>query len=299
MPMTEIIANPAFKPEDFDSSKKRPGISAIVRLKNEAEYLEQVLDSILPFFDEFVIVYNQCSDRTPDIVENFANRDPQRVKAFHYLPEVFPVGSEQHRMLPAHHVSSLVHYYNFALSKASYRVRAKWDGDMIAAPGPLGRVVDRLRALEPGTLSWWLSPWKHGYWWFSGVNLWDQDGKVLVVKSRPRSGGRKDIGFWPVGRRHVFRHHSRAEYLRTWWYLRTFVGFVYFHMKGMKRDRGIGVYQFEKNPNSPYRRIADQIWTNPDLFTLEEYCQIEPEARSLPNPESLGIQPVRGQTGEK
>ncbi len=162
--MIEIVENPTFTSKDFNSSNKKPGISAILRLRNEADYLEPTLDSILPFFDEFVIVYNQCSDRTPEIVAQFASKNPQRVKAFHYLPEVFPQGSEQYRMLPPNHVSSLVHYYNFALSKASYQVRAKWDGDIIAASEPFGHIVKQLRDLKPRTLSHWSSPWKMGYW---------------------------------------------------------------------------------------------------------------------------------------
>jgi hypothetical protein len=80
--------------------------------------------------------------------------------------------------------------------------------------------------------------------------------------------------------------------------MRSFAGFVFFHLKGVKKDRGISVYQLEKNPNSPYRKIVGQIWTNPELITFEEYCQIEPAARSLPNPGSVGIQPVRSQTGD-
>jgi len=291
--MVEIVENPAFKPQDFDPSNKKPGVSAILRLRNEADYLEQALNSILPFFDEFVIVYNQCSDRTPEIVEQFVSKDPQRVKAFHYLPEVFPQGSEQHRALPANHVSSMVHYANFGLSRVSYRGCALGDGDMIAAPDALGQVMDRLRSLEPRTLSWWLSPWTLSYWWFKGVNLWDQDGKVFVLKSWPTSGSRKDHGFWPIGRRYIFRKYRVSLYLRTRWFIPTLVGFVFFHVKGMKKDRGIGVYQLEKNPNSPFRKRVERFWTNPELITFEEYCQIEPRARSLPSPESLGIRPVR------
>ena len=63
----------------------------------------------------------------------------------------------------------------------------------------------------------------------------------------------------------------------------------------MKKDRGIGIYQFEKNPDSLYRKRIEETWTNPELITFEEYCQIEPRARSLPNPESLGIRPMRSQ----
>jgi glycosyltransferase involved in cell wall biosynthesis len=292
--MIEVVHNPSFKPRDFDPIAKRPGITAILRLRNEQDYLEQALNSILPFFDEFVVVYNQCSDRTPEIVEHFANKELTRVRAFHYVPEVFPQGSAKHAALPAHHVSSMVHYTNFAFSKASYQVCLIWDGDMIAAPGPLANIVGRLRSIKPGTLTWWRSPWKHGWWWFSGVNLWDHEGKLFVPKTRPKSSGRRDHGFWPVGRRNTFRHHPTFAVLNIRWLMKTFIGFAYFHVKGMKKDRGIGVYQLEKNPHSIYNRMKlDPRWTNPELMTFEEYCRIEPAARSLPNPESLLIQPVR------
>jgi hypothetical protein len=57
----------------------------------------------------------------------------------------------------------------------------------------------------------------------------------------------------------------------------------------MKRDRGVGIYQFEKNPDSMYRQRIERVWTNPELMTFEEYCRLEPAARWLPNPEALGI----------
>ena len=291
--MIEIVESPSFRPEDFDPSKKKPGVSAILRLRNEEDYLEQALSSILPFFDEFVIVYNQCTDRTPEIVEKFAIKEPQRVKAFHYLPEVFPQGSEMQRKLPADHVNSLVHYCNFALSKATHQVCAKWDGDMIAAPEPLKQIMDRLRRVRGSTLSRWLSPWTMGFWWYSGVNLSDKDGKIFVIKARPRAWGKKDHGLWPVSTINKFRHDPRFELLNLRWLVKTFVGFVFFHVKGMKRDRGAGSYQLEKNPNSPFKKLFEEIWTNPELISFEEYCQIEPAARGLPNPESLGIRPVR------
>jgi glycosyltransferase involved in cell wall biosynthesis len=291
--MIETVQHPSFKPEDFDRATKKRGISAIVRLRNEEDFVEAALNSVLPFFDEIVIVYNQCTDRTPEIVEKFARSEPQRVKAFHYVPEVFPQGSDQHRTLPPHHVSSLVHYCNFALSKVSYQVCVKCDGDAIAAPGPLGRVVERLRRIRPGTLSWWRSPWKQGFWWGRGVNLWDKDGRIYVVKSRPRVKGQRDSGFWPVGRRHIFHYHPRFEVLHTRWLIPSSVGFLFFHLKGMKRDRGIGVYQFEKNPNSPYKAKIEKTWTDPELITFADYCRTEPAARDLPDPELLGIRPLQ------
>jgi hypothetical protein len=78
--------------------------------------------------------------------------------------------------------------------------------------------------------------------------------------------------------------------------LPTFVGFAYFHVKGMKKDRGVGVYQLEKNPRSIFNSLKlDPSRTNPELMTFEEYCRTEPVARTLPNPEDLSIWPIRNQ----
>src|SRR5262245_31457272 len=87
----------------------------------------------------------------------------------------------------------------------------------------------------------------------SGVNLWDH-------------------GFWPVGGRNIFRHHPTFEVLNTRSLRQTHLGFVYFHVKGMKKDRGLGVYQLAKNPNSIFNiRKYDPRWTHPELMTFEEY----------------------------
>jgi hypothetical protein len=47
----------------------------------------------------------------------------------------------------------------------------------------------------------------------------------------------------------VHKHHATFgfEYQMV---LPTFVGFAYFHVKGIKKDREVGVYQLEKNPRS-------------------------------------------------
>lgn len=230
--MIELVQVPTFRREDFDSAGKRPGLSAIVRLRNEEDFMAASLNSILPYFDEIVIVFNDCTDRTPEIVAEFVRQDPERVRAFHYGPRVFPQGSEQHRRLPANSVHSLVHYSNFALSKASYTVCCKWDGDQFAEPAAFGAVVRRLRRLERGTREWWLSPWRWGYWWYMGVNLWDNHGQIAVPQSRPIIGHSKDHGFWPANRWTIFKHHPRVEYLFTHLLAHQYVGSLFFHQIG-------------------------------------------------------------------
>jgi glycosyltransferase involved in cell wall biosynthesis len=290
--MIEVVEQPTFSHSDFDSRHKKPGLSAIVRLRNEEDFAAATLDSIQPFFDEIVIVFNDCSDRTPEIVEEFACRNPDQVRAFHYVPRVYPPGSEQYRLLPINSAHSLVHYCNFALSKATYQIRCKWDGDQIAEAHSFGRVIRQLRNLKPGTMGWWFSPWRLGYWWYTGINLWDAQQRIWVPKTRPFIGRGHDHGFWPAGRWIIFKHHDIYEYLFTRLLAHRFVGCMFFHLKGMKKDRGTGVYQFDQNPSSPFRPRIEKTWIDPPLETLAEFRTSEPSTRHMPDPIELGIRPI-------
>jgi glycosyltransferase involved in cell wall biosynthesis len=289
--MVEIVERPRFALNDFSGATKKPGLSAIVPLRNEEQFAEAALDSILPFFDEIVIVYNDCRDRTPEIVAGYEAAHPDKVRAYHYVPRVFPRGSRGHRTTSVGSVHSLAHYFNFAISRASYQVRCKWDGDQIADPSALGRVVGTLRALVPGTPAWWLSPWRLGYWWYTGVNLWDHDGKVLVPKRRPFIGRARDHFFWPAGRLIRYKRMSFTAYLFKRVLVPRYIGYLFFHLKGMKSDRGNTNFYFEENPDSLYRARLKQNWGPDDLMTLEELVAVTPEIRDMPHPTALGIRP--------
>jgi glycosyltransferase involved in cell wall biosynthesis len=267
-----------------------------VRLRNKEDFAERALASIAPFFDEIIVVYNGCTDRTPEIVERFTAAEPERARAYHYVPEVFPQGTEVHRRLPADHPSSLVHYYNFALSRATRRVCGKWDGDMIAAPGPFGALIEHLRRARVAAPPLDVAVVRR----ILVVQRREprrQSRPDLCLKTWPRLPGRYDCGFWPAGRAHKFKHNPRFEILRTGALIKSFAGFVFFHLKAMKKDRGAGVHQLERNPSSYYKKYAEDM-RDPEVITFEEYCRIEPAARSLPDPDSLGIRPVKRTGGE-
>jgi glycosyltransferase involved in cell wall biosynthesis len=291
--MVEIVERPGFTSSDFSGSNKKPGLTAIVRLRNEEEFGKRSLASVLPFFDEIVIVFNDSQDRTAEIVEEFARAHPGKVRAFYYVPKVFPRGSRGHRTTDVRSVHSLIHYYNFALSLASYQIRCKWDGDQIAEPAAFGRVVQELRALRPGTLRWWLSPWRLGYWWYTGVNLWDYEGQTLVTKDRPLLGKKRDHGFWPAGRLIRYKATPYCEYLFTRMLRPSYVGCLFFHLRGMKADRGHQNFYFEENPESLYRGGARQELRRDELITLDELLASRPEVGELGLPETLGIHPRR------
>jgi hypothetical protein len=63
----------------------------------------------------------------------------------------------------------------------------------------------------------------------------------------------------------VYKHHATFgfEYQMV---LPTFVGFAYFHVKGMKKDRGSKCINWKKSPIEIQQRSA---LVNPELMTSE------------------------------
>ena len=115
-------------------ASKKPGISAMLRVKNEAKNIQDVLNSCLLVFDEVVVVDNMSTDETVSIVESFIMQNRkgfgERVKIYHYPFEVSKCGQENFDC-PENSVHSLAYFYNYALSKCSCSHVFKWDGDMI------------------------------------------------------------------------------------------------------------------------------------------------------------------------
>lgn len=57
-----------FHPDQLAPEKRKPGISGILRVLNEEEFLARAIKSHLPFLDEIVIALNlRCTDRSYEI----------------------------------------------------------------------------------------------------------------------------------------------------------------------------------------------------------------------------------------
>ena len=111
---------------------RRDGISAILRIKNEEDKIYYCLKSIIRFFNEIILVDNNSEDRTLDIVRDFKSREDQddKIKIYFYPFRVARCGPEHFRT-PEDSVCNLAYYYNWALSKCSFKYVCKWDGDMV------------------------------------------------------------------------------------------------------------------------------------------------------------------------
>ena len=109
-------------------------ISAMVRVRDEEQFLEVAIRSIADLVDEIVIVDNLSSDKSPQIIDALWKELPGRVRPYHYPHEIRRVGRENwelsDREPDSPNLSSS--YYNWCLARCTCPWVLKWDGDMIA-----------------------------------------------------------------------------------------------------------------------------------------------------------------------
>jgi hypothetical protein len=107
----------------------------MLRVKNEGEFLEACVLSIVDMVDRIAIIDNLSTDHTPAIIRRLVAAHPQKVKAFRYEYPVGRVGQENlNLMAESNHKSPslLSSFYNYCLSCCHTNFVLKWDGDMIA-----------------------------------------------------------------------------------------------------------------------------------------------------------------------
>jgi glycosyltransferase involved in cell wall biosynthesis len=108
-------------------------VSAVIRLKDEAEWLPYCLESIQNHFAEIILVTQGAqSDKTPKICID-AEKKFGHIRYYHYEYECWPNGPgfEKYPM----RFENRAFFYNWAFSKATNPWVCKWDGDMIAMDG--------------------------------------------------------------------------------------------------------------------------------------------------------------------
>lgn len=117
-------------------TRRKLGLSAMVRLKDEETWIGPCLQSILPWFDEIVCVLQPCTDATEAVIRTF---DSPKIVIRHYPFDSYPMGPG-HDQCPADSVSASAYYYNWSLAQTTRTHVCKWDGDMVAMDWLGGRI---------------------------------------------------------------------------------------------------------------------------------------------------------------
>lgn len=133
-------------------SEKRPnGVSGLMRVKDEEEYVEASIDSVIDALDELIICYQKCTDRTPEILERKQREYPDKIKLYYYAPKVYShnLTPEEYAYacsLPGDSPYLLSGYYNYTLSKATYRYAVKIDADQVYFTERMQEICDAYRS---------------------------------------------------------------------------------------------------------------------------------------------------------
>ncbi len=214
------------------ASPRPPGISAIMRIKNGADFLRLSIESHLPYVDEVVACYNDCSDATPQILAELAAQYPGKVRPIEYLPKVHPVLSAEHAATPTESLHAVANYYNFALSQARFSYATKLDDDHLAMPVQLSSAVASV--LEAAQAN------RRELFTFSGLNVaYNQAGQLGMRGDEPFAGTGDHL-FFPVCEQVYFVQEARMECFRfdPPRLYKRYVGLLYFHLKHLKPGAG-------------------------------------------------------------
>lgn len=153
-------------------------ISAMVRVKNEEEFLYASVKSIIDCVDEVVLVDNMSIDRTPSIITRLREEYPAKVTCHQYPHVIGKVGKESWDLAADPRARSLpqlsANYYNWCLRRCSKPFILKWDGDMIA-----------LDSFRTALNDWRCS--KKPIMIFKGVNVHPDFRNLISAKIRDRN----------------------------------------------------------------------------------------------------------------
>ncbi len=244
--MTQTVETFRFSPEMLTPAARKPGISAFMRIKNGADFLEATIRTHAEMYDEIVAVYNQCTDGTADILARLSQELGPKLRVFHYVPNAHPAGSEGHAKTSGDAPNSLVTYSNFALCQTRHQWVVKLDDDHLAIPDAVAAITTRLRRDDPAD-----AKIMHC---FSGLNLMRDAQRGWHVPSEAPISGKGDIGYFRVTEGTYFTHDPRFERFVRGGIERAFAGWFYWHLKYLKQGGGFANYDLAANPDSRYAR---------------------------------------------
>lgn len=123
-----------------------PTISAVIRVKNGGEYIESSILSIAPLVTEIILVDNQSSDNTREIVERLSNELKYicDIKYFTYNKKLALAGEGYLNQVSSKQGASLADYYNYCFSLATCDYVLKWDAHIIMYPHAIAEIQRKI-----------------------------------------------------------------------------------------------------------------------------------------------------------
>ena len=137
---------------------KPVGVSGLLRIKNDADFVAESIDSCIEALDELVITYQDSVDNTLDIILQKKKQYPDKIRIYYYKPKILSheLSDADYELATSYSMDSvhlLANYYNYTLSKAQYRYAMKIDADQIYFTDKLKAFCDLYRCKEKVAIS--------------------------------------------------------------------------------------------------------------------------------------------------
>ncbi len=136
------------KKDSFNFWKRKNWISAFWRLYNSEFFLEKVVESHINLFDEIILVDNNSNDKTDKICKKLQSKYPNIVKYYKYPFEIYKIWTKKYLDTKENSIHSLSYYYNWTLSKTSYKYVIKLDDDHLVINNNLKLIIDKIKKNE-------------------------------------------------------------------------------------------------------------------------------------------------------
>lgn len=132
----------------WDEGPTRPGMTAVLRVKDEARALPWTLPPLLRAVERVVLVDNGSTDGSAVIAREVAETTGAApLDVVRYPFAVARCGAE-HLATPAASLRSLAYFYNWSFAHVRTRYALKWDGDMVLSDHAIAALRDLAWQLE-------------------------------------------------------------------------------------------------------------------------------------------------------
>lgn len=228
---------------------QKNGLSGLIRARNEAKFISLCIDSCIDALDELIVVYNDCSDKTEEILEEKVKQYPGKLKIFPFNHNILSHNLSKEEFeyaisLPEDSLRLHSTQCNYALSKASYKYAMKIDPDQIYFSDEIKTWRDVCCADNP-------IQWKTSF-----ILGWIFMTYISVYRRVSHKMGKPCIGMLP-NRLIKFFQRSYHEYIQ--WRLQK--GTVAVSLSGVNLFYdGEWTIPFDKyNVNPPYNGESDHL----------------------------------------
>jgi hypothetical protein len=157
-----------------DCSSLKPGLTAVIRARNEALTIRRCLEDIGAIFDEIIVIDNGSEDDTHAIATRTAELNTN-IRVYKYDEIIPAVGVAHAKNVLSGMEPTLASYYNFCLSKVRTFNFIKWDADFIPIIENLSSMRETLQLSTRGD---------RVAVWCSGTCIWT-DGEMNWLDRQP------------------------------------------------------------------------------------------------------------------